>query len=325
MLTCCTLELIIGISGYLAYRTNTLGNVLNNMNINHWSGYAARAMLSTTMFLAYPMNLYIARHAIVVLVFQGTPAHEGMDSVALMRFDRRATLTWALYAASVIPAMLMESTGKVLAVTGAIAGSCIAYIGPGLTFLAIHSSSFISLVQNRWKASSKYLWGYPEKPDGKEVAAETTTYQNHIAEEEEQHLCNQKTRASVLDIFCWYLFGMPIWSTIAICGQSQERHREKEVMMPKRLASNPNWVRKQSRARSSFSSFTSATSDGDAEQLMLLQQSLGSTYGTNTSSGEVNIEPENDVLKWVDFCIAIAYIILGVMAMIFGMISICLQ
>eukprot|EP00804_Cyclotella_cryptica_P005199 CCRYP_014243-RB/>CCRYP_014243-RB protein AED:0.25 eAED:0.25 QI:648/1/0.75/1/0.66/0.75/4/0/249 len=78
MLTCCTLELTIGLCGYLAYRENTVGNVLNNMDVHHWSGLVSRAILATTMFFAYPMNLYIARHACVVLFFEGISAHEGM-------------------------------------------------------------------------------------------------------------------------------------------------------------------------------------------------------------------------------------------------------
>ena len=89
MLTCGILELTMGLAGYLAYQTNTMGNVLNNMNAYHWvrslsisclfyiymtvslntiivaqSGVISRVMLSTTMFFAYPMNLYIARHAL---------------------------------------------------------------------------------------------------------------------------------------------------------------------------------------------------------------------------------------------------------------------
>lgn len=120
--TCCTLELIIGISGYLAYQENTKGNVLNNMNPTHWAGLASRAMLSTTMFFAYPMNLYVARHAVVALLFEGVSAHEGDDAVVLSRTDRRVVLTWALYIATLVPAAFMSSTGKVLSVTGAVAG-----------------------------------------------------------------------------------------------------------------------------------------------------------------------------------------------------------
>ena len=79
MLTCCTLELTIGLCGYLAYDETTVGNVLNNMEVHHWSGLVSRAILATTMFFAYPMNLYIARHACVVLFFEGISAHDGMS------------------------------------------------------------------------------------------------------------------------------------------------------------------------------------------------------------------------------------------------------
>jgi len=57
MVACGVLELTLGIAGYLAYQGDTEGNVLNNMDVNHWSGLVSRAILSTTMFFAYPMNL----------------------------------------------------------------------------------------------------------------------------------------------------------------------------------------------------------------------------------------------------------------------------
>lgn len=88
MITCCTLELILGICGYLAFQKNTMGNVLNNMNIHHWSGLVSRAILTTTMFFAYPLNAFIARHVCVVLLFEGVSAHEGDDSLVLRRRDR---------------------------------------------------------------------------------------------------------------------------------------------------------------------------------------------------------------------------------------------
>lgn len=359
MVTCCTLELIMGISGYLAYQTNTVGNVLNNMNAHHWSGVVSRAMLATTMFFAYPMNLYIARHSVVALCFEGTSAHEGDDSLALMRFDRRVILTWVLYIASLIPATLMESTGTVLAVTGAIAGSSIAYIGPGLTFLGIHSSVFIEFVQKRWHASSKHLWGYPKKFGGEEDGEEANTSQhlNFIVEEGGQHTSNHKsmTRASKLDIFFWYVFGMPIWSMIAICGQRKlTEHFKKEEMMspglvkPKRVSlMKSTWHHERASARSSDifvpSDLLTNMGANGVEQTMLLQQASGSTYGTSfvagnllqndpngnllanpLSSEEAEIELKNDAPTWVDFRIAIAYVVLGVVAMIFGLISILL-
>eukprot|EP00571_Detonula_confervacea_P008062 CAMPEP_0172316770 /NCGR_PEP_ID=MMETSP1058-20130122/29437_1 /TAXON_ID=83371 /ORGANISM="Detonula confervacea, Strain CCMP 353" /LENGTH=648 /DNA_ID=CAMNT_0013031175 /DNA_START=281 /DNA_END=2224 /DNA_ORIENTATION=- len=371
MLTCCTLELTLGITGYLAYQTNTVGNVLNNMNVHHWSGVVSRAMLSVTMFFAYPMNLYIARHAFIVLFFQGTTAHEGDDSIVLTRKDRRVTLTWALYIASLIPAILMESTGKVLAVTGAIAGSSIAYIAPGMTFLAIHSNEFIELVHKRWNASSKQLWGYPKEFVDDMGASKGVNQSQHlqfIREKGKEHghivgypmeSDNQRKvpKASKLDVFLWYVFGMPIWSNIAQIGKTKlaEHFKKDEMMSPsvvkRRRVSvvKPTWHPPgftQEQPSANVGSITRSPSDpminGDTnntEETVLLQPYLGSPYGSNDVAGndgvakmiasanssngsvlhrtnslssvEVKIELQNEVPTWVDFVIAIAYIVLG--------------
>eukprot|EP00578_Thalassiosira_sp_NH16_P032679 CAMPEP_0181076086 /NCGR_PEP_ID=MMETSP1071-20121207/228_1 /TAXON_ID=35127 /ORGANISM="Thalassiosira sp., Strain NH16" /LENGTH=557 /DNA_ID=CAMNT_0023157237 /DNA_START=388 /DNA_END=2061 /DNA_ORIENTATION=- len=361
MLTCCTLELLMGIAGYLAYQTNTLGNVLNNMNAHHWSGVASRAILTTTMFFAYPMNLYIARHACVVLLFEGTSAHEGDDSIVLMRNDRRVVLTWVLYITTLIPALFMDSTGKVLSVTGAIGGSSLAYIVPGMTFLATHSNHFIHLVQKRWHASSKNLLSYPNELCGGMETSEGLQHLEFIAEEGTHHECtaspmetnneNQILRASKLEVFFWYVCGMPIWSIIAQIGQKNlAEHLEKEdmqspsIVKPKRISVvKPMWhppALKQEQhamighiARSS--SDPSINSDSRAtEQTALLEPNVCGNEGvakrivsnihrTNSlTSVEVEIELRNLVPTWVDFLIAIAYIVLGVVAMIFGLVSV---
>jgi sodium-coupled neutral amino acid transporter 11 len=347
MLTCCSLELTMGITGYLAYQNNTLGNVLNNMSLNHWSGVASRAFLSTTMFFAYPMNLYIARHASMVLLFQGTMAHEGDDSIVLMRRDRRIVLTFLLYVLSLIPALLMESTGKVLAMTGAIAGSCLAYIVPGLVYIAVHSTEFIELVHRRWNDSNK-LWGYPKR-----------------------ETCNMVTKNGNLapgkrDVLLWYAFCMPIWSEIAQYGQAKlDEHYEKEDMVspsivkPKRVTVvkplrqvTKNNEQAGARVGGIIRSTSDPAIDGgkNSEQSSLLKPQLGSLYGTSAVAGnegvakmiaiqndmsgnllrstssltslEVKNELKDEVPTLIDFLIAIAYIVLGVVAMSFGLLSI---
>mmetsp|Transcript_30790 Transcript_30790/g.66566 ORF Transcript_30790/g.66566 Transcript_30790/m.66566 type:complete len:677 (+) Transcript_30790:78-2108(+) len=351
MLTCCTLELLMGISGYLAYQTNTLGNVLNNMNAHHWSGVVSRAMLATTMFFAYPLNLYIARHAFVALFFKGTSAHEGDDSVALLRFDRRVILTWVLYIASVVPATLMESTGIVLSVTGTIAGSSIGYIGPGLAFLGINSTTFIELVRKRWDASSKHLWGYPKK-FGAEEDGEEAYASGHLQLNKNggggQDTINQEsmTRASKLDVIFWFVFGMPLWSWLAQIGQKNlANHFEKEEMMspsivkPKRLSlAKPTWHYDKASTGISVNSIgiTNACANDTEQTSLLLQPVSGSAYGASTASenlldgkvngnlaaDEIEMEPKTDGPTWLEFRIAIAYVILGVVAMLFGLISV---
>lgn len=342
----------MGVAGYLAYQTDTLGNVLNNMNAHHWSGVVSRAILSTTMFFAYPMNLYIVRHVCVVLFFEGTLAHEGDDSTVLMRRDRRVTLTWVLYISSLIPAILMDSTGKVLSVTGAIGGSCIAYIGPGLAFLAVHSNEFIQLVHKRWGSSSRKLWGYPMEVEAEMEAASGVDNARHLevsdgATEHQAH--NLIAKGSNVDVVIWYIIGMPIWSAIAKIGQSKlAEYFEKEklaspsVVKPKRVTivdSTRYWQRLRGYVRASAAltaALRDVTSNGEGAAL-IRPSTLGAQYGSNVTEGysnvggtnsveltpeEVEIELKNEKPTWGDFLIAMAYVILGVVALVFGLVSV---
>ncbi|KAL7529280.1 hypothetical protein ACHAXR_002879 [Thalassiosira sp. AJA248-18] len=355
MLTCCTLELTLGITGYLAYQTSTLGNVLNNMDPHHWSGVVSRAMLATTMFFAYPINMYIARHACVVLFFKGTMAHEGADHIVLKRTDRRVILTWTLYILSLVPAIFMDSTGKVLAVTGAIAGSSLAYIVPGLTFLAIHSDKFIELVHERWNSSNNLL-GYPKKFSDNVVDDDSNISQHleFMAEEGKQHghvglhmeTINRKQTSSKLEIFFWYFLGMPIWSPMAQIGQTKlAEHFEKEDMASPRVV-KPKRVSIVKPTLRPSAVLCSAIDPDCTEQTTLLKPKAGPPYGTAGNEGvakliasqnnmngsqlrrttsltplEVAAEMKNEVPSWVDFYIAMAYVVLGVVAMMFGLIS----
>lgn len=342
MLTCCTLELTLGVAGYLSYQSHTLGNVLNNMSTQHWSGVLCRAMLSTTMFFAYPMNLYVARHAFIVLFFKGNMAHAGDDSSVLMRRDRIIVLTCAIYILSLIPAMLMNSTGKVLAITGAIAGSSLAYVVPGLTFFAIRGDVFLELIHKRWGRAHQ-LWGFPVNFIAKNEAGlptERAINQNPVA------------KTSTLDSFLWYALCMPIWSAIAQFGQTKlAEHFEQEEMM------SPSVV-KPKRVTLAIPPYHHTVSSNDrnansTERTMLLKSNPGHPYGANAvvgnagvakmiaskikvngsslprtnslSSVEIEMELQKDVPTWKDFYIAAVYICLGAVAMIFGLISILLM
>jgi hypothetical protein len=57
----------------------------------------------------------------------------------------------ALYLVAVIPASLAEDLGNVLALTGAIGGSSLCYLGPGAVYLGIHGERFLQLVdESSW-------------------------------------------------------------------------------------------------------------------------------------------------------------------------------
>ncbi|KAL3922755.1 MAG: hypothetical protein SGILL_002032 [Bacillariaceae sp.] len=114
-----SLALAMGTGAFIGYQDDTKGNILNSLPEDSTMANVARGLLGTTMLFVYPMESFVARHACVVLLFQGRDAHEGDDSSVLNRRDRRITLTFALYLTAVIPAAIFENFGNVLAATGA--------------------------------------------------------------------------------------------------------------------------------------------------------------------------------------------------------------
>lgn len=63
--------LILGISGYLGFLGMTQGDVLNNFEHDSMQANAARLLLAFTMFLTYPMESFVARHVLVMLMHNG--------------------------------------------------------------------------------------------------------------------------------------------------------------------------------------------------------------------------------------------------------------
>ncbi|KAL3795824.1 hypothetical protein ACHAWO_011990 [Cyclotella atomus] len=318
MSTCCTLELIIGLGGYLAYQEHTLGNVLNNMEIHHWSGLVSRAILATTMFFAYPMNLYIARHACVVLCFEGISAHEGDDHTVLLRNDRRVILTWVLFIASLVPALLNINTGLILSATGAIGGSSLAYIGPGITFIAVYNAEFVGLIRTRWP-SSRYLWRYPSVAD------------------------NRHEQTMPFGVFTWYLLLMPLWSSMAQLGQNKmSEYIEKEelispgifkpkrvtVVVPTRTSQMNNDDRNntiQLQRCPSDSAIETISNDEDSFLIHpkpIKQYGSVASLGTRLSTVELEEEMKKEDPTWTEFYVAMLYVGIGCVAMVLGLISI---
>lgn len=315
----------MAVAGYLAYQENTDGNILNNMNAHHWAGVASRALSLTTMFFAYPVNLYIARHACMVLLFKGVSAHEGDDARVLSRSDRRIILTLVLYIASLLPATFLEKTGSVLAATGAIGGTSISYIGPGASYLAIHGHRFLDLVRSRWHDPSHSCYGFPRQ-DGQHC-------ENTIEANEE---------TSTRDLILWYALGMPIWCSVAQIGEKQlAAHFEQEmlispgIILPRRVTVKPilqNHLNLPSTPILAGSSETSSLLDPNSAiryvtSLDKPQDSEMQPLGRidSMTSVEVKIEMDKTVPTMKDFCIAIGYIILGIVAMTFGLGSLIVQ
>lgn len=262
LFTCGTLSTICGVSGYLAFQQNTEGNILNNFEgpETQIAATAARALLGSTMFFCYPLSSYVVRHVLVVLLFQGRRAHEGNDHLILSRRDRRVALTLVIYVAALVPAIFLNDVGTVLSFAGAIAGSCLSYIGPGCVYLAVHGSAFMTLVRKWFGCGfTSCLFGFPSfgslgghveyLPRRKEYGneSEMTPINTKTAERslygEVYHVPDSSTKAiscrgevirliiSTLSLFVWYLLLMPVWCVIATVGMKRVGEFRKKQLL----------------------------------------------------------------------------------------------
>jgi sodium-coupled neutral amino acid transporter 11 len=240
---CVCLALTCGICGYTGYLESTNGNILSNLDPTSWSANAARGMLGTTMLFVYPLESFVARHVCMVLVFQGRRAHDGEDATVLNRRDRRITLTFILYLTAVIPAALFDDLGSVLAIAGAIGGSCLSYIGPGAVYLGVHGGSFLELVRQSWlrrmledepkssipsddNARTKESTPLLQRTDDAEKGITPSKQDDHQTEEVKDSLLARLFRVPV-----WYLTGMPLWCAIAGLGEGGVHQHAEEMAL----------------------------------------------------------------------------------------------
>jgi sodium-coupled neutral amino acid transporter 11 len=86
-----------------------------------------------------------ARHVIVQLYLKGD-----MDGPNSNRWcNRRIIVTLCLYICTLIPALIVDDLGPVLALTGNLGASCLSFIATGLVYLGINGDEFLSDLANR--------------------------------------------------------------------------------------------------------------------------------------------------------------------------------
>ena len=253
---CGTLSLICGIAGYLAFQMETEGNVLNNFEgpDTQIAATVARALLGSTMFFVYPVASYVVRHVFVVLLFEGRSAHEGDDHRILGRRDRRMALTLFIYLLALVPAIFFNDVGLVLSFAGAIAGSCLSYIGPGSAYIAVHGQDIRALIK-RWFGGNKfssYMIYYPaDDPIDFDTSSSDpeltplTGTKGHVAGEDDDDASASQSSvsppilhyvSSFFGIIAWHLFLFPCWSALADFGTKRlAQFKEKEAMKSPRI------------------------------------------------------------------------------------------
>ena len=375
---CCMLALICGITGYLGYRENTKGNILENLDSNSMSANIARALLSTTMLFVYPLESFVTRHVLVVLLFSGRAAHEGDDSAILSRRDRRVGLTTALYIMAVIPAALANDLGSVLAFTGAVGGSCLSYIGPGVVYLAVHGERFLQLTQQAWRGDTPadtkttmeegVMVIAPATDDRPAVAVETTPLvaggavytRNESADADDLPPFDEKfVVKGFWNNLTWYGLGMPFWCAIAKVGKARLQDHVHDLalksphpirigdveysrMLVKMSGKEDIGVRlkqlyREASLSASCNSLTQAELahsipvgvSGHGSERNNINQQIGrgllEQQKKNMVKKGLEEDPQEAPPTWLDYYIAVCYILLGFVALFAGIGSIFME
>ena len=336
---CLVLEAACGISGYLAFLEKTQGDILNNFLVLGGSitkaANLARGLLCTTMFFVYPLDSFVCRHVFVVLFFRGRRAHEGDDASVLNRRDRRIALTLIIYFSSLIPALFVESVGSVLAITGAIAGSSLSYIGPGMIYLAVYGGEFLKKVEE--------VWGKNEESSETATLAEPDVESSRLLSNQKpnEEATTTESTAPVQSLFksiAWYLLLMPMWCEVAKMGKAKlEAFKEAEALK------SPHINRLGKVARPSLQMVPAniprvgSADAGQAGMPRFPTPKYGSTGGGNKAIGAAILAQQryasfreappaptdvDEPPTWYDFCVAIFFVVFGMIALCAGLFSI---
>lgn len=240
--------LLLGVCGYLGFLGMTQGDVLNNFALDSLQANAARVLLAITMFFTYPMESFVARHVLIMLVHNGDMDARGgftldnesrveeeelgegenfgddatvntttttgsvFEGGGVFCLNRRQTWTIIVYLMTLLPALLIDDIGPVLSLTGAIGASCISYIGPGLTYLGLNGEQFLNKIGG-------LLEGYNTSSNDN-VSEGDLPMEGNASLEISQEVSNfsYESITSGRKPLWYYLGFFPIWTAIANSG-----------------------------------------------------------------------------------------------------------
>lgn len=215
----------LGISGFMGYLDETQGDILNNFNGHTFAENGARALLAVTMFFTYPMESFVGRHVLMALMYSENGRNG--PSTSSWSPSRTQKVTFVLYIATLIPALIFNDLGPVLSITGSLGGSCISYIIPGIVYLGVNGDEFISYCEDLL-ASYRRKKGIGEEDGSIElpVAGDANRMMFHHSEvitngldlPVEGHQIDMVTYPIGAKPCWWYYLGYPFWYWIAMKG-----------------------------------------------------------------------------------------------------------
>eukprot|EP00804_Cyclotella_cryptica_P023219 CCRYP_000408-RB/>CCRYP_000408-RB protein AED:0.01 eAED:0.01 QI:77/1/1/1/1/0.6/5/1834/633 len=259
----------LGVCGYLGFLGDTQGDVLNNFPLDSMQADAARVLLAFTMYVTYPMESFVARHVLIMLVHNGDMDARGgftfenetqveeielaerrprpddeatvnttntnhtsgsvtVEGGGILCMNRRQSWTLTVYLMTLVPALIFSDIGPVLSLTGAVGGSCISYIGPGLVFLGVNGEAFLNKVGDwveRWRRAK----GYSKSNESGIAESSDLPLEGNATLELPQDPNNVRGYEMILSgpKPCWYYMGLfPIWCSVAERGA---RHMKQKI------------------------------------------------------------------------------------------------
>ena len=259
---------ILGVCGYLGFLGKTQGDVLNNFSLESTAADAARILLAFTMYVTYPMESFVARHVLIMLVHNGDMDARGgftlenenqveeielaerrpededgatvnttninqssgsliVEGGGILCMNRRQSWTLTVYLMTLIPALIFSDIGPVLSLTGAVGGSCISYIGPGLCFLGLNGEEFLVKVNdyvNHWRQEQ----GYSKNQSSGITESSDLPLEGNASLEILQTPSNvnlyENITARPKPWWCWLGF-FPFWCAVANKGAAHTRKK----------------------------------------------------------------------------------------------------
>lgn len=203
---------VFGLAAYLGYLDETQANILNNFPMDDSLANIARLLLTLTFFFTYPMEAIVGRHVLFAIMYPDGDLES--SSNVFCSISWRYIMTFTIYIMTLVPALLFDDLGPVLALTGAIGGSSLAYITPGVLYLGVYGEEFLAYCAELLTSTNNNT---------------QTSFQNDKGIININNLDVPIAGDGKLDMmklnkiakpYWWYMFGFPIWNSIASQGRN---------------------------------------------------------------------------------------------------------
>jgi amino acid permease len=141
----CIMFICMGVVGFFGFYDETESDILNNFDAGGFFGRAARFLLAVSMCLAYPIEAFVCRHVLTQIIY-GEAEEENREYLQSDNRQQRQRMTLLVFSITMIPGLILDDLGIILALTGTIGATSMAYIGPGLIYLGVFGEEFLYVV-----------------------------------------------------------------------------------------------------------------------------------------------------------------------------------